>query len=170
MSLVRKLARPLLASSFVLSGIDRLKNSNDYSHLEKAISLASKSAPQLVVLKGKEQLLGQGLAATQVAAGSLFALGKLPRLSSVVLLATGATNAYVEYAATEANTKEDKKARTRSALTNGSLLGAIAITAVDTDGNPSLVWRANKLGNTIAKKSGQITSDLKDKSDDIFSH
>ncbi|WP_346844517.1 DoxX family protein [uncultured Rothia sp.] len=170
MSLVRKLARPLLASSFVLSGIDRLKNAEDFSHLKKAIDVAAKSNPQLSALKGQEKLLGQGLAGAQVLAGSLFALGKLPRFSSLVLLATGATNAYVEYAATEATTAEAKKARTRSALTHGSLLGAIAITAVDTDGNPSLAWRANKFGNKVAKKSSQITSDIKEKSEDIIKH
>ena len=99
----------------------------------------------------------------------MFALGKLPRISSTVLLATGATNAYVEYRATEANTKDEKKTRARSALTNASFLGAIAITAVDTDGNPSLAWRANKLSHDIAKRSEKIGSDIKDKSEDLLS-
>lgn len=170
MSLVRKLARPLLASSFVLSGVDHLKNPDSHAHLAKAIDLAAKTNPQLIVLKGKEELIGQGIAGAQVVAGSMFALGKFPRLSSMVLLTTGALNAYTEYSAADSETKEAKKARARVALTNGSLLGAIAITAVDTDGNPSLVWRANKLGENIAKKSEKISSDIKDKSEDLFSH
>lgn len=170
MSLVRKFARPVLASSFVLSGVERLKSPADANeHLAKAIDLAAKANPQLTVLRGQEKLIGQALAGAQVAAGTLFALGKLPRISSTVLLATGATNAYIEYRATEANTKDEKKTRARSALTNASLLGAIAITAADTDGNPSLAWRANKLGHDIAKKSEKIGSDIKDKSEDLLS-
>ena len=127
MSLVRRFARPLLASSFIISGVDRLRDPESSKHLAKVVNLAATSAPQLSVLRGQEKLVGQALAGSQVAAGALFALGKLPRLSASVLLATGAINSYVEYRATEAKTKEEKTARRNAAVLNGSLLGAIAI-------------------------------------------
>lgn len=162
MSLVRRFARPLLASSFIVSGVDRLRDPASAQHLARAVDLASKTAPQLSVLRGQEKLVGQLLAGSQVAAGALFALGKLPRFSSTVLLTTGAINAYVEYRATEASSKEDKSARRHNAVRNASLLGAVAITAVDTDGNPSLAWRAHKLGDRVAKKSSQFAAEVKD--------
>lgn len=166
MSLVRRLARPMLASSFIVSGVERLRDPDSTKHLSKAIGLASKAAPQLRALEGQEKLVGQALAGSQVAAGALFALGKLPRFSSTVLLATGAINAYVEHQASEAQTTEQKSARRQSTVRNASLLGAVAIASVDTDGNPSLAWRANKLGQQVAKKSSQLAGDVKDASND----
>ncbi|MDO4897937.1 MAG: DoxX family membrane protein [Rothia sp. (in: high G+C Gram-positive bacteria)] len=162
MSLVRRFARPLLASSFIVSGVDRLRDSDSSQHLTKVIDLASKSAPQLSSLRGQEKLVGQALAGSQVVAGTLFALGKFPRFSSAVLVATGTINAYVEYAAAEANTADQKSARRNHTVRNASLLGAVAITAVDTNGSPSLSWRAQKLGDQVAKKSSQLVADAKD--------
>lgn len=176
MSLVRRFARPLLASSFIVSGVDRLRDPESSRHLAKAVNLAASSTPQLAVLRGQEKLVGQVLAGSQVVAGTLFALGKLPRFSSAVLLMTGALNSYVEYRATEAETKEAKTARRNAALVNGSLLGAIAISAVDTDGSPSLAWRASKLSDQVAKKSHRLASDVHEaatdaqkKVEDLFS-
>ncbi|WP_421082850.1 DoxX family membrane protein [Rothia nasimurium] len=160
MSLVRRIARPLLASSFIFSGVDRLRDSDSSHHLAKVVDLAATAAPQLSVLRGQEKLVGQALAGTQVLAGTLFALGKLPRVSSSLLLVTGAVNAYVEYRAAEADTQAQKATRRHSAMVNGSLLGAIAISAVDTDGNPSLAWRANKLGHQVAQKSSRLANDV----------
>lgn len=170
MSIIRKFARPALASSFIISGVERLKDAEANQHLAKVLNLASKANPSLSVLQGNERIIGQALAGTQVVAAALFALGKAPRLSSGVLLATGAANAYVEYAATAADSKEAKAARRRAAVTNASLLGAIAITAVDTDGSPSLAWRASKLTDQVSKKTAQVTADVKDKTEEIFSH
>lgn len=168
MSLVRKFARPLLASSFIISGVGRLRDSDANEYLSSAISLASKAYPAAGVLSGHERLLGQALAGTQVLAGSLFALGKAPRLSSAVLLATGTVNAYLDYRATQPETKAEKNARYQGALTHASLLGAIAISAVDRDGAPSMAWRVSKLSERVAKKSAVLGEDLKAKAEDIL--
>lgn len=162
MSLVRKLARPLLASSFIFSGVDRLRDPDSSKHLTKLVDLAASATPQLSVLKGQEELIGKVLAGSQVVAGTLFALGKFPRLAATQLFLTGAINSYIEYRATEAHTKEEQTARRNAALANGSLLGAIAISAVDTEGSPSLAWRASKLSDKVANKSSKIASDVQD--------
>lgn len=166
MSLVRRFARPLLASSFIVSGVDRLRDPESSKHLAKVVNLAATSVPQLAVLRGQEKLVGQALAGSQVLAGTLFALGKLPRISSTVLLATGSLNSYVQYRATEARTSDQKAARRNAAVINGSLLGAIAISAADTEGNPSLAWRASQLGDQVAKKSQQFAADVQDAASD----
>lgn len=162
MSLVRKLARPMLASSFIVSGVDRLRDPDSSKHLTKLVDLAASTTPQLSVLKGQEELVGKVLAGSQVAAGVLFALGKFPRLAATQLFLTGAINSYIEYRATEVHTEDEKVARRNAALAHGSLLGAIAISAVDTEGNPSLVWRASRLSDKVASKSSQIASDVQD--------
>ena len=35
-----------------------------------------------------------------------------------------------------------------------------------TDGNPSLAWRASKLGDQVAKKSHQLATDVQDAASD----
>ncbi|MFW0109680.1 DoxX family protein [Rothia sp. P6271] len=170
MSFVRRLARPLLASSFIISGVERLRDADSTVHLNRALELSSKAVPQLESFKGQEKLVGQVIAGTQVVAGTLFALGKFPRLSSVTLLGTGILNAYVEYQATEANSSEERASRRRHALTNGSLLGAIAIAAVDRDGNPSLAWRANQLSEKMAKKSEKISADVRERTEEFLNN
>lgn len=167
MSLIRKFARPVLATSFVLSGAERLRAPEANQHLSSVLDVASKAYPAASALKGNERLVGQALAGTQIAAAALFALGKAPRLASSVLLASGAVNAYVEYKAAEAKTKDEKAARRRNALTSASLLGAVAITSVDRDGSPSMAWRASKLSDKVAKKTSELTDEVTAKAEDF---
>ncbi|MEX3609582.1 DoxX family membrane protein [Rothia sp. LK2588] len=168
MSIVRRLARPVLASSFIASGLQRLQDADSNVHIAKAVDMAAHSAPQLAVLRGQERLVGQALAGVQVVAGTMFAFGKAPRLSAAALLASGAINSYIDFQATKAETDEQKKARNSKALAHTSLLGAIALAAVDTDGNPSLIWRANKLTSQAAKKSGKIAGEVQAKTEDLL--
>ncbi len=169
MSLVRRFARPVLASSFIISGVERLRDPDSTAHIAKALELASATIPQLALVKGQERLVGQAIAAKQVFAASLFALGKFPRLSSAVLVGTGVVNAYIEFAAAKADSPEEKSARQQAALKNVSLLGALALASVDTAGNPSLAWRAGKLSQKTAKKSSQLSADVQAKAEDLFS-
>lgn len=170
MIIVRKLARPLLATSFIYNGVNRLRSPESAKHLKPIIDTAAKASPQLAPLRGQERLIGQSLSATQIAAGALFALGRFPRLSSTLLLVTGTIDAYVEYATAEKETKEQKNVRLAQGVKSASLIGAVALTSVDTEGNPSLAWRANKLGADVKKKSSKISDDLKKKSEDVFSN
>ena len=170
MTIVRKFARPLLATSFIYNGVVRLRSPEGGRYLTPALDAAAKARPELRALKGKERLIAQGLAGTQIAAGSLFALGRFPRLSSALLLATGAVNTYIDYRAAPAGSKEEKEQRLGQGLKNASLVGAVALTAVDTAGNPSLAWRANKLGAQVRKKSSKLGEDFKKKSDDVLHH
>ncbi|WP_035810232.1 MULTISPECIES: DoxX family protein [Micrococcales] len=170
MTIVRKLARPLLAASFIYNGVNRLRTPESAKHLKPVIDAAAKASPQLAPLRGQERLIGQAISATQVGAGALFALGRFPRLSSTLLLVTGSIDAYVEYVTAESETKEQKNARIAQGVKSASLVGAVALTSVDTEGNPSLAWRANKLGSDVKKKSSKLSDDLKKKSEDVFNN
>lgn len=169
MTIIRKLARPLLASSFVFNGLQQVRKPEGSQYLTPAVDVAAKARPELRPLRGQEKAIIQGMGVAQVAAGALFALGRFPRLSSTVLLTTSAVNTYVEFRAAEVSSKEAKQHRLATGLKNLSLVGAVAITAVDTNGNPSLAWRASKLGDDVRKKSEKLSKDVKKKSEDIFS-
>lgn len=165
MSLIRKFARPLLASTFVYDGLQRLRSPQGQEYLKPLVDTAATTVPQLRPLKGQEQLIGQAAAGAQIGAAALFGLGRFPRLSSAVLLAAGALNAYTDFRRVQARHEDALVAGT---LKNVSLVGAVALTAVDTEGSPSLKWRAEKLGHDVAKKTDKITKDVKKKSEDLL--
>ena len=84
--LVRRIARPLLASPFIYGGIDTLRNPQARVPgarpvVEKVTEQADKQLP-VQVPRDVEQWVKID-AAVKVGAGALFALGKLPRLSAL---------------------------------------------------------------------------------------
>ncbi len=73
MAFVRTLARPLLASSFVLAGLDKLKNADDTTaQLSPLLRKATASLP----FRTEEKTLARVIGGVQVGAGVLFGLGK----------------------------------------------------------------------------------------------
>ena len=89
--LVRRIARPLLASSVIYGGIDTLRHPQSRVPgarpvVEQIADAADKQLP-VKVPRDVEQWVRID-AAEKVAAGSLFALGRLPRLSAVAMSAS----------------------------------------------------------------------------------
>ncbi|CAL8898570.1 hypothetical protein KVA01_15260 [Kocuria varians] len=164
MSIVRRLARPLLATGFIAGGVDAFRNSSAAAQqLDPVLKAVESVAPQLRPVTANRAVVAQGIAAAQVGAASLLAISKLPRLSSTVLLGTTALNGYSQYRSADASTREGKEARRAALLKNVSLLGAVMIVAVDTSGNPSLAWRASHLADDVRKNAAKVSKDTKKK-------
>ncbi|MDO4918611.1 DoxX family protein [Kocuria sp.] len=164
MSIVRRLARPLLATGFVAGGVDAFRNSSAAAkQLDPVLKTLEKAAPQVRPVTANRAVVAQGIAAAQVAAASLLAVSKLPRLSSTVLLGTTALNGYTQYRSADATTAEGKAARRAGLLKNVSLLGGVMIAAVDTSGNPSLAWRASHLADDVRKNAANVAKDTRKK-------
>src|SRR3954465_4460039 len=86
--LVRRIARPLLASTFVFGGIDTLRNPQSrvagaQPVVEKITEQADKQLPVQVPRDGEQWVKID--AGVKVGAGVLFSLGRLPRLSALAL-------------------------------------------------------------------------------------
>src|SRR3954468_6108862 len=85
MSLVRRIARPLLAATFVYGGIDTFRNpAPRVPNAEKVVSSLPQSLPGM---SSTEDLVKVD-AAAKVLAGIALAFGKLPRAPSLVLAAS----------------------------------------------------------------------------------
>lgn len=152
MSLVRFLARPMLASSFVVAGLDKLKNADDTAkQLSPLLRRASESLP----FPADEKMLARVIGGTQVGAGALLALGKFSRFSATLLAGISALNAFVEWRSADISTKEGRLARRAQLLKNISLTGGVLLAAVDTAGRPSLAWRAEHLAMDAKKATGK---------------
>lgn len=147
--IVRRLARPLLASVFIAGGIDALRNpaartDRAANLLEKVPTDSVPNDPDLVVRVNGAALLGGGL---------LLATGRLPRLASTVLAASIVPTTAIEHAFWD-ETDPEKKAQSRSLfLKNVGLLGGLLLASVDTAGKPGLAWRAQQAGKTTRREA-----------------
>lgn len=83
MNTMRRLSRPLLGSIFVFSGLDVLRNPE--SRAKVAGPVLDRLSERVPSLPLERVQLVQANAGVQLAAGALLSLGKLPRLSALVL-------------------------------------------------------------------------------------
>ena len=145
MTLVRRVARPMLAAMFVVGGLDQLKHPS--RKVEAARPLVDTLAPRLG-LPDDTELLVRANGATMVGAGSLLALGRLPRIASTLLAATLVPTTVAAHAFWE---EQDPTARAQQRvqfLKNLGLLGGLLLAAVDTEGRPGLAYRAHMVSES----------------------
>ena len=154
--LVRRIARPLLASSFIYGGIDTLRNPQSRVPgaapiVEQITAVADKQLP-VQVSRDVEQWVKID-AAVKVGAGSLFALGKLPRLSALLLTASVVPTTLAGHRFWEHDDPKERFGQISNFLKNTGLLGGLLLAAVDTEGKPSVGWRARR----AARRAGNAT-------------
>src|SRR5918911_3712837 len=92
MTIVRRLARPLFAASFVQEGLDAVLHPGLRS--ERARPLVKAVAAPLGLPQDPELLI-RANGAVMIGAGTLFALGRMPRLTGLALAATLAPGLYL---------------------------------------------------------------------------
>ncbi|MDN4611100.1 DoxX family protein [Arthrobacter burdickii] len=162
MTLVRVLARPLIASGFVFSGIDRLRTAGTTApQLKPVLAGITRVVPSAAAVTGNEKLVGQVLGGTQVAASLLLAIGRFSRVAALLLTVTATVNTLVDYRSADASTPEGKKARRSQLLKNLSLIGAVLLAAVDTNGRPGIAWRAEHLAVGARKNALGLGKDAR---------
>lgn len=148
MTVVRRLARPLLSSIFLTGGVDVLRNPG--SRVPAADLIAPKIAERMPYLPEDTEQLVRLNAAVQVGAGAMLALGRFPRLSSALLAGSLVPTTLAGHRYWE---EEDpaKRAQQRTHFyKNLGLLGGLMLAAVDTEGRPGLAWRARHAGHHAA--------------------
>lgn len=162
MTLVRVLARPLLASSFVLTGLDRLRNTDAAgTALRPTLDRVTKMVPSAASVASDEQRVAKVLGAAHVGAAVLLGIGRFSRLSALVLVGTSTLNAVVEFNSADSSTAKARKDRRNQLLKNISLIGAVLLAAVDTNGRPSWAWRAEHFAEDARRNALALTHDTK---------
>ncbi|MBC7296103.1 MAG: DoxX family membrane protein [Dietzia sp.] len=163
--MIRRLARPMLATVFVIDGVETLRNPQ--AHVAKAAPLVDKAAP--LVEKGEQavnehvttsvppvtkdtETLVKALAGVKVGAGVLFALGKAPCLSALALTASHLPTTVTRNDFWAESDPAAKSRKTTGLATDVALLGALLLASVDTAGQPGLTWRARKAGDKVSAK------------------
>ncbi len=151
MAITRRIARPMLASMFVAGGVDQLRRPQ--SKVAQAEKVATTVA-QTLHLPEDPVLLVRVNGAVQVGAASLLALGKLPRLSAAALAASLVPTTLAGHRFWEEHEPGRRTMQRTSFLKNVSMLGGLVLAATDTEGRPSLSWRARRATAKASRRIG----------------
>ena len=157
MSIIRKVARPLLAASFIANGVQHLRDTDEAAELfQPSLEEVASILPQAETLSKNPKRAVQVIGGVEVGAGLLLAAGKFPRAASLLLVTVHEFSTYAEYRAADVDSADDVSAQRAGLLKNVSILGGLWLAAVDRDGKPSLSWRADHLAKVSKKKGNQF--------------
>ncbi|MFY9887312.1 MAG: DoxX family protein [Streptosporangiaceae bacterium] len=158
------MARPMLASIFVVQGLDTFQHPEKVS--AKAEPVVRPLADRFPAVPAQTEQAVRLNGAVQVAAGTMLGLGILPRLSALALAGTLVPTTLAGHRYWELEDPAERAQQRIHFLENLTMLGGLLIAAADTGGAPSLGWRrrqaARRAGGVIAgiSDSAAATGDL----------
>ncbi len=161
MALSRRLARPLLASIFVVGGWDAFWNPAGKAKKAEAVTepLSEKSGVNSLDTETFVRVNG----AVQIGAGILLAAGKFRRLAALALIGSIIPTTYAGHRFWEESDPTTRNQQMIHFLKNAGLLGGLILAAFDTEGEPSLAWRAKRQARQLesAVSGGRATGNRK---------
>ena len=143
--MIRKLARPMLASVYIADGVNTVKNASAHANdAERVVNTIKSVLPSQYAqyIPSDPETVAKINGGLKIGAGSTFALGKAPRLSAGLLAVSTVGSLLGRNAFWEAKNADEKTRRRNGAMTNVALLGGVLIASADTEGKPGLAWRA----------------------------
>ncbi len=155
--LVRRIARPLLASTFISGGIDALRHPEAKAPKAEKLDIPSKPGMDRLNITTTEQAVRVN-AAVQVAAGTMLSLNRLPRLSALALAASIVPTTLAGHRFWE---ETDPAARTGSQIhffKNASMLGGLLIASVDTAGRESVAHKAKRVSKRSKRRAAKAAA------------
>lgn len=158
MTLVRRAARPLLASIFLVGGLDALRH--PASKTEAAEPVVQALAKPLGLPEDTE-LLVRANAAAMLLGGGLLAIGRVPRLASALLAATIVPTTVAGHPFWTETDPAKRKQQTLQFAKNASILGGVLLAAVDTAGKPGLAYRAKMMADSAGRTRNTVAKDAK---------
>ena len=165
MTITRLLARPMLASIFVVGGINALRNSEAHAVKAKPVTdrivpLAQKAVPQAPIPTDPQTLVRINAGAQLLAAAAL-ATGRAPRLSATVLAASLVPTTFAGHRFWEETDPQAKNMQRLQFAKNTSVLGGLLLAGVDTEGKPGLAWRARRAAADVRREAKQVAKDAR---------
>lgn len=165
MTLVRLVARPMLASMFVMGGVNALKNVDMMARRAKPITdrltaTAGRLAPNAPLPKDEKTMVRIN-AGTQIAAGLALATGRAPRLASTVLAASLVPTTAAGHRFWEESDPTTRANQRLHFVKNVSMLGGLLLASVDTEGRPGVAWRAKHAVGDVRREAKHLRREAK---------
>jgi uncharacterized membrane protein YphA (DoxX/SURF4 family) len=143
----------MLAAIFVTGGLDALLHPGAPAKIAAPL-IARLSGP--LNLPDDPEMLVRANGATMVAAGSMLALGKFPRVAAVALAAALIPTTYTAHAFWTIKDPGLRAQQKSHFVKNVGLLGGVLLAAVDTAGKPGLAYRT-KAARADARRQANLT-------------
>ena len=157
MTLVRRVARPMLAAIFVVQGLEQLRHPAALK--AKVAPFAEQVAP--LGLPNDPELLVRANGATMVGGGALLATGHLPRVAALALVGSLVPTTYVGHRFWEESDPATRTTQRIGFLKNLGLIGGLLLASVDTEGKPGLAYRACLAGSSAKRAAKQTRREAK---------
>ena len=160
MTLLRSTARTMLASYFIVSGVKAVRNPEALVAaaeplVDTVVPQVQRFAPEqvgeLVPTDVKTWIRINGI--LELAGGLALASGKGRRLGASLLALSLVPTTIGKYPFWRHSDPEERAAAKEHFLKNVSLLGGVLIASRDTEGKPSIGWRASQTGRQLKADS-----------------
>lgn len=145
MSPIRRVARPLLACTFVVAGIDALRHPGPRVEMVRAAGLQS---PETLV---------RANAASDLVAGLALATNRAPRLSALLLAGSLVPTTYVGHPFWAEKDKAVRKQQQTHFFKNLGMLGGLLLAVADTGGRESVPHAAVRVSRQAKKDASKAT-------------
>ena len=171
--LLRRIARPLLAGIFISGGIAALRDPKSHAELvgpvlEPTVDKVADKVPDSVSDRVPVESSPSTItlvkvdAGVKIGAGLLLAIGKAPRLAAGTLAATLVPTTAFGHRFWEIDDPQERANQQSHFAKNLALLGGLMLASADTEGKPSLAWRARRAGQTSAATAELFHRDITD--------
>ncbi len=165
MTATRLIARPLLASTFIVGGVNALKNAPALATAAKPVvdrlrPTLEKAVPQVPIPEDTVTLVRIN-AAAQILAAAALARGRAPRLSSTVLAASLIPTTAAGHQFWNESDPQTKAQQRLHFFKNLSVLGGLMLAAVDTEGRPGVAWRAKNAASDVRREAKHLSREAK---------
>ena len=165
MTLIRLVARPMLASMFVYGGVNALRNTEQMAQRAKPVTdviheTAGKVAPNVPIPKDDKNLVRIN-AATQIAAALALATGRVPRVSATVLATSLVPTTAAGHRFWEESDPATRKAQALQFVKNISIMGGLLLASVDTEGKPGVAWRTKHAVGDARREAKHLRKEAK---------
>jgi putative oxidoreductase len=160
MTVSRMIARPLLASMFVVGGVNALRNASDYAIKAKEVTdrlvpLAKRALPQAPIPEDPVTLVRIN-AVVHIGAGAALATGHFPRLASTALAATLVPTTLAGHQFWNESDPAQKANHRVHFFKNLSMLGGLLLAALDTEGKPGVAWRTRRTARDVRREARHL--------------
>lgn len=176
MTLFRTTARTLLASSFVVNGVKAVRNPEPLVPVAQPVAdrvgpLLKQYAPASVAGYVPEDTasLVRAHAGLQLLGGLALASGKFRRLGAGLLAVSVVPSTLAQHPFWQETDPEAKAKERAQFLKNTSLFGGALLASADTEGRPSLAWRAQQSTRALSKSTSSLVKDTRSAADSAVS-
>ena len=164
MSPIRLIARPMLASMFISGGVNSLRRPDMLAKRAEPVTeklgpaVDRAAGPVRLDLNSRQMVMANGI--VHVVCGLMLATGRMPRLSSLALAATLVPTTVGGHRFWEESDPQQRRNQQIHFFKNVSMLGGLLLASVDTEGRPSIAWRARRAARQARKSTADTAHSL----------